>query len=171
MMNYIYTVAYVIAAMAAIAGCAGTAIQAPEGEVKLGTLAAHGVQIYECRAAEGAAAPGWAFVAPDADLFDAAGKRVGKHGAGPYWQHEDGSRFVGSVKARADAPRPGAIPWLLLEAKQDGPKAGAFARVSSVQRVETVGGVAPADGCSAATLGKRVHVAYRADYVLNVPRS
>jgi hypothetical protein len=154
---------------AAVTGCASPAALTPTGEVPLMTLAAHGVQIYECRAAQGAA-PAWAFVAPDADLFDASGRRIGKHGAGPFWQHEDGSRVVGAVHSRMDSPRPGAIPWLLLTAKNDGP-AGAFARVSSVQRLDTVGGQAPADGCGAAALGKRVHIAYRADYVLHVARS
>ena len=154
---------------AAVTGCASTAALTPAGEVPLMTVAAHGVQIYECRAAQGAA-PAWAFVAPEADLFDASGRRIGKHGAGPFWQHEDGSRFTGTVRSRMDSPRPGAIPWLLLTAKNDGP-AGAFARVSSVQRVETVGGQPPADGCSAGALGKRVHIAYRADYVLHVVRS
>jgi hypothetical protein len=30
-----------------------------------------------------------------------------------------------------------------------------------------VGGLAPGDGCTAATVGQRVRVAYRADYVLH----
>lgn len=153
----------------AAGGCTLPAIQAPAGEVPLMMLAAHGVQIHECRAVPGAA-PTWAFVAPEADLFDAGGRRVGRHGAGPFWQHEDGSRIVGMVRARADAPRPGDIPWLLLAARRDGPD-GAFARVTSVQRLNTVGGQAPADGCGAATLGTRVHMAYRADYALFVAHS
>jgi hypothetical protein len=153
-----------------ITGCAvPQAVQAPANEVRAMTVAAHGVQVYECRTAQGAA-PAWAFVAPEADLFDAEGRRIGKHGAGPFWQHEDGSRFTGTVSARMDSPRAGAIPWLLLTAKPES-KAGVFSRVSSVQRLETVGGKAPADGCTAATLGKRVNIAYRADYVLHVPRS
>ena len=44
---------------------------------------AKGVQIYECRAKKDQ--PGayeWAFVAPEADLFDAGGKKIGKHYAG-----------------------------------------------------------------------------------------
>lgn len=155
-----------------IAGCASTAdttkIAAPAGEVPRMTLAAQGVQIHECRAIPGAA-PAWVFVAPEADLFDADGRRIGHHGAGPSWQHEDGSGFVGTVRARMDAPRPGAIPWLLLSAKAQGPD-GVFAHVSSVQRVNTVGGLAPVEGCGPATLGRRAHMAYRADYVLYVPR-
>lgn len=154
-----------VTALAVLAGCATpAAIQPPPGEVRLMTLAAHGVQIYECRANAGSHA--WAFVAPDAELFDAHGRHVGRHGAGPSWQHDDGSGFTASVKARADAPSAGAIPWLLLAARPEGP-GGVFGGVRSVQRVNTVGGQAPADGCTASTVGQRVRVAYRADYVLH----
>lgn len=143
------------------------AVQAPAGELPLMTVAANGVQIYECRLTQGTT-PAWTFVAPEADLFDAQGRRIGSHGAGPFWQHADGSRFVGTVSARAEAPRPGAIPWLLLAARQQGPE-GMFSNVRSVQRVNTVGGQAPAEGCGMAALGKRALVAYRADYVLYAP--
>lgn len=150
----------------AITHAAAQDIKAPAGEIPLMTVAAHGVQIYECRAAPGAN-PAWTFVAPEADLFDASGRRIGSHGAGPFWQHEDGSRFVGTVRARADAPQPKAIPWLLLSASKQGSD-GVFSRVSSVQRLNTVDGQAPADGCDSAALGKRAQMQYRADYVLYV---
>lgn len=153
---------------AGLVGCAtAPRFDVPAGEVPLTTVAAQGVQVYECRA-DPAAAPAWVFVAPEADLFDGAGRRIGRHGAGPTWQHADGSGFVGTVRERAPAPQADAIPWLLLSARSQGPD-GAFARVSSVQRIHTVGGLAPADGCSAATLGARVGIAYRADYALYVP--
>jgi Protein of unknown function (DUF3455) len=151
-------------------GCATSDIAAPVGEVPVMTVAAHGVQIHECRAAPGAV-PAWAFVEPEADLFDTNGRRIGRHGAGPFWEHEDGSRFVGTVRSRMEAPRAGAVPWLLITAHQQGPAIGALARVTSVQRVNTVGGQPPADGCGTATLSRRVHMAYRADYVLFVQRS
>ena len=175
----------------AISGCAVSQVKTlseitpPSGEIPLMTVAAQGVQIYECRVEQGRAAA-WTFVAPEAELFDGNGRRIGTHGAGPFWQHEDGSRIVGTVRARVDASRPADIPWLLLATRpqlvqagqigQAGPLAavsqqGVFARVSSVQRVNTVGGQAPADGCNAATLGKRVGMAYRADYVLHVPQN
>lgn len=150
-----------------LAGCAIPGVEAPSGEIPLMTVAAHGVQIYECRAAAGAT-PVWAFVAPEADLFDAEGRRIGHHGVGPVWTHQDGSGFVGTVRSRVDSPRPRAIPWLLLAARPQGPD-GAFSRVSSVQRLNTSGGLAPSDGCGPATLGQRVQMAYRADYVLHVP--
>ena len=153
---------------AAVSGCAVPSIEPPTTEVPLMTVAAHGVQIYACRAAPGAA-PSWSFVAPEAELFDADGRRIGHHGAGPLWLHEDGSGFAGTVRASVQSPRPRAIPWLLLTARPQGQQ-GTFARVSSVQRLATVGGQAPHFGCSPATLGTQVRMAYRADYVLYVPR-
>ena len=96
-------------------------------------IPAKGVQIYECRASKHAAAGyEWAFVAPDADLFDAHGKPIGRHGAGPNWESRDGSRIVGTLKQRADAPVAGAVPWVLLATKSNGPE-GSFSRVTSIQ--------------------------------------
>jgi hypothetical protein len=116
---------------------------------------AKGVQIYECREQK------WVFVAPQADLFDRAGKKIGTHYAGPHWEAADGSKVVGAVKARADAPQAGSIPWLLLGAKSVGPQ-GAFSGVTSIQRVATTGGTAPAGQCAQA--GARARVDYTAEY-------
>jgi hypothetical protein len=125
---------------------------------------AKGVQIYECRAkADQAGQYGWVFVAPEADLFDARGGKIGKHYAGPHWEANDGSKIVGTLKERADAPQADAIPWLLLTAKSVGAP-GSFGKVTSVQRVKTVGGVAPKDGCSQSTLGAVGRVGYTAEY-------
>jgi hypothetical protein len=126
-------------------------------------LPAKGVQIYECRARKDQAGYEWAFVAPEADLFDAGGKRVGRHYAGPSWEAADGSKVVGAVKERADATAANAIPWLLLSAKPVGSK-GAFSNVASIQRVNTAGGVAPKAGCSQAEAGKAARINYTADY-------
>jgi Protein of unknown function (DUF3455) len=131
------------------------------------TLLARGVQIYECRAKQGdAQASEWAFVAPEAELLDARGKKVGRHFAGPRWESAaDGSQLLGAVQARADAPRAGAIPWLLLSTKAEGPR-GEFSSTSNIQRINTQGGVAPAgDECTAASRGRTVRVPYTADYV------
>jgi len=64
------------------------------------------------------------------------------------------------VKQRADAPAAGNIPWLLLGTKSVGGE-GAFSKVSSVQRVATVGGVAPGGTCAQ---GAQARVDYTADY-------
>jgi len=161
--------------LAVIAGCtsmqpAQPLVQVPD-KLKAGadeTLAmivpARGVQIYECRAKKDASGEyEWAFVAPEADLFDAYGARIGKHYAGPHWESNDGSKIVGAVKANSPAAAPDAIPWLLLGAKSEGP-VGAFSNVTSVQRVNTVGGIAPKTGCSQATAGAPARVNYTADY-------
>lgn len=125
------------------------------------TLAARGVQIYECRSkGEGFE---WTFVAPEAELFDAAGRAAGTHGAGPHWLAADGGRIEGQVVSRQDAPVAGAVPWLLLRV-QGGNGRGLFARVSHVQRLNTRGGVAPAEGCRRETLGQTARVPYTADY-------
>ena len=83
-----------------------------------------------------------------------ARNKTGKHYAGPHWESTDGSKILGTVKERANAPTSDAIPWLLLAAKSVGPD-GSFSKVTSIQRVNTAGGVAPATGCSQATPGSR----------------
>src|SRR6185503_67311 len=62
---------------------------------------AKGVQIYECRPRRA---------------------KIGRHYAGPHWEASDGSKVLGTVRERADAPAAGAIPWLLLSAKSVGPQ-------------------------------------------------
>ena len=125
---------------------------------------AKGVQIYECRAkGDSAGGYAWAFVAPEADLFDANAHRIGRHYAGPVWESADGSKIAGTVKEQADAPRANAIPWLLLAAKSVGPL-GSFSGITSVQRVNTVGGTAPQGGCTESTAGTTARIPYTADY-------
>ncbi len=126
-------------------------------------LPAKGVQIYECRAKKDASSFEWAFVAPDAELFDARGHLIGRHGAGPYWEASDGSRVVGTLKARAEAPIAGSIPWLLLATKGTG-TTGSFSKVTSIQRVNTSGGMPPSSPCTPELLGRKARVDYVATY-------
>jgi hypothetical protein len=136
----------------------------PGASQSLATIvSAKGVQVYECRAGKDQAGEyDWAFVAPEADLFDAGGNRIGRHYAGPVWESNDGSKVLGAVKERVDAPAAAAVPWLLLTAKSVGPE-GSFDKITSVLRVNTAGGVAP-KGCFQAEAGMRVHIGYAADY-------
>jgi hypothetical protein len=132
---------------------------------------ATGVQIYECAASKTDPARfEWAFKAPEAELFDNAGKKIGKHYAGPTWESNDGSKAVGEVKAHDDGPDANAIPWLLLSAKSTEGN-GIFGKTQSVQRLNTVGGKAPADGCNPAQVGKEARIPYRATYYFYVARS
>jgi len=123
-----------------------------------------GVQIYSCNAT--AAGPTWGFVAPRADLFDKHGKLVIKHFGGPTWQFTDGSSVVGRL-VKPVTVDPTAIPWLLLEGATTsaGPDGDRLAGTTFIQRIATVGGIAPAAAlCNAATVGARVEVPYTADY-------
>jgi hypothetical protein len=170
-MNALHLLA-VPAALLAITACSTAppappemppALQLAAGERWVGTLPARGVQIYECRVADGKAA--WAFVAPEATLFDGHDEPVGQHGAGPFWQAQDGSRVEGQSVARADAPAAGAIPWLLLDVHSTA-GAGRLQAVTHIRRINTQGGVAPQAGCDAASAGMRQRIAYTADYLL-----
>jgi hypothetical protein len=129
-------------------------------------LEAHavGVQIYECRATgtDGGRFE-WAFKAPEADLFDRFGDRIGRHSKGPAWELTDGSRVIGEVIAKESAPDAGGIPWLLLGV--DGSGSGRFGPIRRIQRLDTIGGEAPAGGCSRSHAGEKVRVAYRARYL------
>ena len=141
-------------------------LKPPANETLAMIVPAKGVQIYECRAKKDQAASyEWAFVAPEADLFDTSGKKIGRHYAGPHWESADGSKIAGTVKASNDAPQADAIPWLLLVTKSVGPQ-GSFSKITSIQRVNTVGGVAPKTGCAQSTVGTTARIPYTADYYL-----
>src|SRR6202161_3786587 len=87
------------------------AIAAP-GETVVLTVHAEGAQVYECKAAaDGKLA--WAFREPIATLL-VDGKTVGRHYAGPNWEHSDGSAVVGKANGNAPGATPGDIPWLKL---------------------------------------------------------
>lgn len=176
-MNFIHRFA-APAAAALLAACAGApapvavppAIATAPHQPLAMSIAARGVQIYECRAAAataGGTRHEWAFVAPEAELFDADGHAIGRHGAGPHWTFEDGTRVTGRVTGRAEAPQAGAIPWLLLESRTTPPNGplNAMNDLRSIQRVNTAGGKAPAEACQPAEAGSRVRVPYTADYL------
>jgi Protein of unknown function (DUF3455) len=161
------------AGVSVLAGCASTsitpvdlpaALRPPAGQTVFFETQATGVQIYECRAkANDPSAFEWAFRAPEAGLFDNAGKPLGKHYAGPTWEALDLSNVVGEVKARDPGPDPKAIPWLLLSAKTVSGK-GVFSETKSILRVRTVGGIAPAQACAEANLKQVARVPYTATY-------
>ncbi|HEX5854232.1 MAG TPA: DUF3455 domain-containing protein [Thermoanaerobaculia bacterium] len=131
---------------------------------------ATGVQIYACTASKTDPARfEWVFKAPEADFFDSANKKLGSHYAGPTWESTDGSKVVGELKAKDDGPDPTAIPWLLMTAKSTS-GTGVFARTLSIQRLHTVGGKAPAEGCDQAHAGKEARIAYKATYTFSVAK-
>jgi hypothetical protein len=134
------------------------------GEALIQTVHAAGVQIYRCSAdKKDAARLEWQLQAPEADLFDPPGRKIGKHYAGPTWESNDGSRVTGEVVARADSPDPDSIQWLLLRAKSVAGN-GIFGSVLFIQRLRTAGGNAPTNGCDRSSAGNEVRTPYTAEY-------
>lgn len=143
-------------------------LRTPAAEVLSLETKAIGVQIYECNAGKDDPTRfEWIFKAPEAELFDMAGNKIGKHYAGPTWESNDGSKVVGEAKARDNGPDPNAIPWLLLSAKSTS-GTGVFSRVQSVQRLSTEGGKAPVEACTQAQAGQAARVGYKAMYLFYV---
>ena len=164
MRRLILTAALIATAAVPAAAIAGPAappvpgdIAVPEGHKPYLVAHAEGVQIYTC---EGTA---WKLLAPRATLTGDNGKVVATHYGGPTWEARDGSTVVG--KRDAGVPgAPGAVDWLRLKATStaagfDGDR---LAGTTYIQRIHTVGGVAPAGACAA---GASAEVPYTADYV------
>jgi hypothetical protein len=137
-------------------------LQAPAGTELAAHYYASGVQIYRWSDST------WTLVGPDAVLFADAGRasKVGTHYAGPTWESADGGKVVGAT-ARRCVPDSGAIPWLSLRAVSSA-ESGIFRRVTFIQRLHTVGGLAPsAPGRSA---GDEARVPYTAEYFFYRPK-
>jgi hypothetical protein len=142
-------------------------LQPPANEKLLLQVHAKGDQVYTCKGDAGQFA--WALKAPDAQLFDKDGKPFGKHFAGPSWEASDGSRVTGKAVANAPSPDADAIPWLLVNiVSHEG--SGVLSSATTIQRLNTKGGKAPASGCDAANAGKELRVQYSADYLFYAPK-
>jgi hypothetical protein len=124
-----------------------------------------GSQIYTCSPNPNAATDGnadvWTFKAPSATLYNAHCCVAGTHFAGPTWQSVDGSTIVASKVASAASPNADSIPILLLKAVSN-TGSGIFSNVTFVQRLDTVGGVAPTGACD--NEGAELDVPYEANY-------
>jgi len=150
------------ATLFATAATAQNSTTPPPTQHPILTVTGKGAQIYTCQAK--AAEPSafeWVLKAPEAELFDVSGAKIGRHFAGPTWESADGSRVVGEVMQRS--PVPGAIPWLLLRAKSN-EGSGTLAGAKYIQRLDTKGGVAPSSGCDAEHAGAEARVDYSAAY-------
>jgi hypothetical protein len=142
-------------------------IKPPEGEHLFLTLHAKGDQVYSCKV-DGEKYL-WVLKAPDADLFDADGNLFGKHFAGPSWMASDTSRVNGKAVANTPSPDPDSIPWLLVHVvSHEG--TGVLARATSIQRLNTKGGKAPATLCDEAHENQEYRSPYSADYLFFAPK-
>jgi hypothetical protein len=134
------------------------AIAAP-GESVVIKLHAVGMQYYDCKpGADGKLV--WTFNSPQATL-SSGDKMAGHHTEGPTRKLADGS----SVTAKAAGSAPGAsandIAWLKLEVTSH-KGSGQLSDVTTVQRINTVGGVLKGE-CDNDRLGRGIP--YAADYV------
>src|SRR5215475_14974243 len=133
------------------------AVAAP-GETMVLSVHAVGLQLYECKpGADGKLV--WTFTAPQATLT-VDNKVVGRHGAGPSWELLDGSGITAKAVASAPGHNANDIPLLKLEvASHTG--SGQLSDVTTVQRINTVGGVL-AGSCD--RQGAGLGMPYSADY-------
>jgi hypothetical protein len=84
--------------------------------------------------------------------------------------HDTSAVWARKIRGSVDPAyvAPDAIEWLLLGKTGDGVGPDGGDRVTAtffIQRVNTVGGKAPATGCTASTLNTRRLVRYQADYI------
>ena len=131
-------------------------LQVPEGHKLAAHLYAAGVQIWRWNGTS------WTFAGPEALLYaDADGNGVvGIHYAGPTWESNSGSKVAATLVHLCPVD-PDSIPWLKLAAvSTKGP--GIFHRVTFIQRLNTVGGIAPTEPGD--FVGEEARVPYTAEY-------
>ena len=134
------------------------AITAPS-ETLSRTFHAEGAQIYECKPdSDGRLV--WEVREPIATLL-LEGRTVGRHYVGPKWEHIDGSAVQAKVVGKTAGATENDIPWLKLSATLHLGQ-GVFSGVTSIQRINTEGGMAQGQ-CGKA--GGFRSVPYHADYV------
>jgi Protein of unknown function (DUF3455) len=166
-----------------------TDVQVEEGNVVFLVGHATGTQNYSCLPCDPSkpgCANGVAFTlfTPQATLFNEELEQVTTHFFSPNpfengviratWQHSrDTSTVWGRVIGSSTDPnfvKPGAIAWLLVNVKDVGVLAGPtggdrLTKTTFIQRLNTVGGVAPSSRCSSqADIGRQEFVPYKADY-------
>lgn len=159
---------------------AGIEVDAPARAFLLG----HGVgtQNYVCVATTAIGHVAWTLFTPQATLFNDANDQLTTHffSTNPEeapviraaWQdsRDTSTVWAAAVASSSDANfvAAGAIPWLKLEVvgRRAGPTGGGTLTVTTfIQRLNTVGGAAPPDGCEKpGDIGKRAFVPYEADY-------
>ena len=141
------------------------AVQVPAGNKVAMETVGVGEITYQCNAKKDMADQfEWVFVGPDAKLNDRGGKQAGKYYGPPAtWENMDGSKLTGTQVAVAPSAA-GNIPHQLVKANPAS-GSGAMTGVTYIQRVNTMGGVAPGSACTASNMGAKQIVKYQADYI------
>jgi hypothetical protein len=146
-------------------------LQVPKDSKLILHAYARGVQIYTCiQVPTDTARYTWIFVEPKASLYskDNYRQQIGKHYFSPdnypMWESIDGSIVTATKLQQANAPDTSAIPWLLLKAT-NWTGYGPLRSATLIQRINTKGGKAPADGADRDHKGQFIQVAYTAEYL------
>jgi hypothetical protein len=141
---------------------------------------AFGTQNYECQPAQNLGRVAWTLFTPEATLLDELGNQLTTHFFSPNpieggtvvratWQHSVDTSTVWARATGSVVVDPTAIAWVRLQTvgTRVGPNGGTTLSVTTfIQRVNTVGGVAPKDGCEQLDdVGRKAFVPYTADYV------
>jgi len=157
-----------------------TDIQVPEGNQAFLIGHGDGTQNYVCSPGKSVGQVVWALFTPRATLFDDDGGQLTSHFFSPNpgevntpvratWQDSQDSSTVWAKANASVIVDQTAVPWVLLEVvgREVGPTGGATLFGSTfIQRVSTIGGVAPTTGCDTpADLGAKAFMPYTADYV------
>src|SRR3954452_16486660 len=127
--RWLFTAGGIRCASSAIAQSLPDAIAEP-GEASVLTLHAEG--------ADPAGRLVWEFREPVATLIE-AGKTVGRHYAGPHWEHAVGSVIAAKLAGRAPGASASDIPLLKLKVTERRGN-GVLSGVTTVQRINTRGG-------------------------------
>ncbi len=153
------------------------ALQPPVGNEAFLKGHAIGTQTYICLSFGTATV--WTLIGPQATLFGDNDKQIMTHFRSPnplengtprlMWQDSDDTSAVWTVPRAIVASPNGAISWQLLSVvgAENGPTGGddKLAATTFIQRLNTLGGVAPSTGCAGpGDVPKEVFVPYEADY-------
>jgi hypothetical protein len=137
-----------------------------------------GTQNYVCQPAASLGRVAWTLFTPQATLFSDDNEQLTTHFFSPNpveggivrvtWEDSADTSTVWARLVASVSVNPDAIAWLRLEVvgARVGPTGGgALVGTTFIQRVNTVGGLAPATGCDALPdVGRKIFVPYTADY-------
>ncbi len=162
-----------------------TKIQVPEGNEAFLLGRGVGTQNYVCSPCD-ATKPncplGVAFTlfTPQATLFDDEGEQIITHFFSPNpvqnnairvtWEDSRDTSRVWATLVNSEVVRTDSVAWLLLNVKDTGTQVGPtggdrLTKTTFIQRLNTLGGLAPATGCLLSTdVGHQAFVPYTADY-------
>jgi hypothetical protein len=160
-----WLLAVALPAGAAIAEPSGIApgIRATPDEEPAFMLSANGVHVYHCKQSPSDPnAYAWYFTAPDATLYEGS-RTIGTHKTVNLWESTSDRSSVSGVVRSTQSAGGDNLPWALYRAEPLA-ASGMFAGVTSIQRVNTSGGAAPAGGCTAANAGQESRVPFTAQY-------